>query len=88
MSRMGLTAAVLAAMLAAGAAVAQEPERQGEAPEQSDEAGNGAESEAPRNAGGDRAERPDADDDSAADDVFVPTEEIGADEEVTFPVDI
>ncbi|HEX6993768.1 MAG TPA: hypothetical protein VF339_06430 [Gammaproteobacteria bacterium] len=44
--------------------------------------------EAPAPAQRDEARRPRGEADDAEDDVFVPTEEIGADEEVVFPVDI
>lgn len=81
MPRIGLSAAMLAAALASGAVAAQDPAQQTPPAQQTEDA------EAPQDTEEDRTPPRDADD-GAADDVFIPTEEIGADEEVTFPVDI
>jgi len=82
--RGGPTSIVAAGILALGfAAVAQETGDRSADPPAEAPAPPRAEAPAPSQGGGAQrsAER-------AEDDVFVPTEEIGADEEVVFPVDI
>lgn len=81
MTRMGRLIWLLAAALAVSAAPGQEG---GDAAGETDETQAPAPPDRDEAPGGSEAEAPDAGDDES----FVPTEELSADEEVTFPVDI
>jgi hypothetical protein len=75
MDGLGASCAVLLLALVAGVSAAQPPEDAAPAPPPAAEQPEAEDTE-------------DADAGDAADDVFIPSDEIQADEEVTFPVDI